>query len=92
MLLFSTRKFYDDLNGVRGQRRLAWNKVAVRAGVSPTSISKFVTYHEGRETTSKDVRAGLSLETVVNLMQWMNKFDMKRYLVPEDHPDVSDAE
>lgn len=91
MLLFSNRKFYEDLNGVRGQRRLAWNKVAVRAGVSPTSISKFVGFHENRDTV-KDARVGLSLETVVALMQWMNKFDMRRYLVPEDHPDVSDTE
>lgn len=85
--IFSYHKFYLDLNNQRKIRgNIAWNKVATRAGVTPSAVHTFAKQYEdlGRNPTAKV----LSLENVVKLLDWMKKTDLAPYMIDEDDPDV----
>lgn len=81
-VIVNYREFYKDLNRVRRMRGdIAWNKVAIRAGVQPSGISVFVSQFE---KPAPQTAKTLSLETFVRLLHWMRKTDITPYLVDED--------
>lgn len=74
------KKFYDTLNATRGRRKMAWNKVATRAGVTPSVLANFVRQYETENGAPKQ----LSLETFLALMQWLDLTDITEFLASED--------
>lgn len=80
------KKFYEDLNRTRKQRaNIAWNKVAMRAGVQPTGLNTFVNQFE---KPAPQAPKALSLETFVQLLHWMRKTDIANYIIDEDELDA----
>lgn len=83
--VFNFFRFYIDLNKHRRARGIAWNRVAVRAGISPTGLGTFVRQFEEPNAPKNK---GLSVENMVKLLDWMSKTDIAPYMVNEDDPDV----
>jgi len=84
--VFNYRRFYQDLNRQRKIRgNIAWNKLAIRAGLAPSNLHGFVKQFED---PNKPTPKALSVESVVKLLDWMNKTDLAPYIVEEDDPDV----
>jgi hypothetical protein len=75
-VVFDNEKFYRVLNSRRGSRKLSWNKVALRAGVTPTSMSAFVRQYEEPES---QMRKSLTVDNVVRLMHWMGATDISEF-------------
>lgn len=86
--VFNYRKLYDDLNAHRKRRGMAWHKVGVRTGVTTSGLSLFVKQFEEPD---KYFFKTLSVESLVKLLNWMEKTDLAPYLTDEDDPDASTA-
>lgn len=78
--VFSNLLFFRALDAKRKARKMAWNKVAIRAGVTPSSLQNFAQQFEKKGYPPK----GLSLETFILLMNWMGVTDFADFLVDED--------
>lgn len=79
-IVFDYARFYKDLDRVRRQRKVAWNKVATRTGVVPSGMHSFVRQFDGSGGAPK----ALSLETMLRLLHWMGKTDIATYMADED--------
>lgn len=82
-VVFDFARFYHNLNRVRIQRKLAWNKVATRVGISPSGLFTFVKQYEKPGSPRKI----LSVDSLTKLMHWMGKTDLTTYIVDEDSID-----
>lgn len=81
--VFNYRKFYEALDRARKQRNnMAWNKVATRAGMQPSSLHGFVNQFEKPNSPAK----ALSVENLVRLLHWLKKTDIADFLADEDEP------
>lgn len=78
MFFFDKKNFMRDLDKVRNRKKISWNKLAVRAGVHPSTLNKFV-----REIDD-EASLGISLETFISLLGWMKQMDVTDYVKPED--------
>ena len=83
--VFNYRKLYDDLNAYRKRRGMAWHKVGIRSGVTNSGLSMFVKQFEQPD---KHFFKALSVESLVKLLNWMEKTDLAPYLTDEDDPDA----
>lgn len=81
-VVFDFARFYRDLNRVKNQRRLAWNKVATRVGMVPSGMFAFVNQYENPDEYPKPKT--LSVDSVIKLLHWMGKTDVATYIVDED--------
>lgn len=86
-IVFDYHRFYTDLNRTRANRKIAWNKVATRAGVVTSGLHTFVRQFEEPADSGKAVK-GMSLETMVKLLHWMGKTDIATYMISEDAIDA----
>lgn len=82
---FDFARFYHDVNRVRVQRKLAWNKVATRVGMAPSGLFAFVNQYEKPGSPRKI----LSVDSLAKLMHWMGKTDLTTYIADEDS--ITDA-
>lgn len=78
--VFDNKKFYDALNKKRKSRGLAWNKVATRAGITHSNLANYVAQFEKPGAPTKH----LSLESVIQLMQWLDVTDLDQFLSEEE--------
>lgn len=83
--VFSYRRFYEDLNVHRRRRGWAWHKVGNRTGVTTSGLNAFVRQFEEPD---KHFLKALSVESLVKLLNWMDKTDLAPYLIDEDDPDA----
>lgn len=74
-LVFDNEKFYRTLNARRGSRKLSWNKVAMRSGVTATSLHAFVRQFE----EPNQMRKQLNLDNAIRLMYWMGVVDISEF-------------
>jgi hypothetical protein len=71
--------FYKKLDSVRRQRRLTWNKVATRAGVSTSSLATMVRSYEVDASEPKR----LHLDNFIALCDWMGEYDLRMFTQDE---------
>lgn len=77
---FNFDKLYQLLNDKRKRHGFTWNKVATRAGVTPSGLNSFIRAYEQEGFEKRS----LALDSVVSLMIWLNVFDLREVLLEEE--------